>query len=144
MWSCRHSDVTPPQDRDDQTTASRVQLSLNDLRFHGPHGVYDDERARGNDFSVDVRMEGDLTAAIADDRLESSVDFDQVAAVVLNVHRKQPFVLIESLADAMARSVLEHFSLLTTVAVSVRKLTVRRLDSVQSVSAEVVRTRGDG
>ncbi len=120
---------------------SRVRLSLHDLRLRGPHGVYADERSAGNEFSVDLTLEGDFSDALARDCLQASVDFDVVAKLVEDVHRQQQFHLIESFADAISRRLMDQFSTLSRVSVKVSKLTLIRLESVQSASAEVVRER---
>jgi 7,8-dihydroneopterin aldolase/epimerase/oxygenase len=116
---------------------SRTRLLLNELRVSGLHGVYEEERVTGNEFSIDVELEGDFTKAIETDRIENSVDIDQVATLVRDINRQNQFHLIESFADAIGRGLLLRFPILSRVVVRVTKLTLARLEFVRSSTAEV-------
>ena len=112
-------------------------MLINELRVRGLHGVYPEEREDGNEFSIDVELEGDFSKAIATDQIEASVDIDQVATLVRDINRQQQFYLIESFADAIGRALLQRFPILSRVVVRVTKLTLVRLESVRSSTAEV-------
>ena len=99
--------------------------------------MYEEERESGNDFSIDVELEGDFTKAIETDRIEDSVDIDQVVALVRDVSRQNQFHLIESFADVIGRALLQRFPVLLRVVVRVTKLTLVRLEAVRSSTAEV-------
>lgn len=129
--------MTGSDDASSLSSGSRTRLLINDLRVSGLHGVYEEERINGNEFSIDVTLEGDLTKAIETDRVEDSVDIDQVATLVRDINRQNQFHLIESFADAIGRGVLLRFPILSRVTVRVTKLTLVRLEAVRSSSAEV-------
>jgi len=116
-------------------------LLINDFRIHGPHGVYDEERESGNEFSIDLELEGDFTKAIATDCIEHAVDIDQVATLVRDINRQNQFFLIESFADAIGRALMERFPDLSHVLVRVTKLTLVRLEAVRSSTAESILSR---
>lgn len=103
--------------------------------------MYEEERESGNDFSIDVELEGDFTKAIETDRIEDSVDIDQVVALVRDVSRQNQFHLIESFADVIGRALLQRFPVLLRVVVRVTKLTLVRLEAVRSSTAEVSNQR---
>jgi hypothetical protein len=48
-------------------------IMLTGLRVRGNHGVYDFERAEGQDFVVDVQLELDVTEAAGSDDLVDTV-----------------------------------------------------------------------
>ena len=96
--------------------------------MRGLHGVYQEEREEGNEFSIDVELEGDFSKAITTDAIEDSVDIEQVATLVRDINRQQQFHLIESFADAIGRSLLRRFPILSRVVVRVTKLTLVRLE----------------
>ena len=116
-------------------------MLINELRMRGLHGVYQEEREEGNEFSIDVELEGDFSKAITTDAIEDSVDIEQVATLVRDINRQQQFHLIESFADAIGRSLLRRFPILSRVVVRVTKLTLVRLESVRSSTAEVTLRR---
>ena len=129
--------VTGSEDVSSLSNNSRTRLLLNELRVSGLHGVYEEERVAGNEFSIDVELEGDFSKAIETDRIEDSVDIDQVATLVRDINRQNQFHLIESFADAIGRALLFRFPILSRVVVRVTKLTLVRLESVRSSTAEV-------
>jgi dihydroneopterin aldolase len=133
--------VTGSQDVDDVSGVSNVRISINDLRLRGFHGVYEEERAVGNEFSIDATLEGDFSRAIGEDALENAVDIDLVATCIRDVNRQNQFNLIESFADAIARDLLRRFPNVSRTIVKVTKLTLIRLESVSSSSAEVTLER---
>ena len=129
--------MTGSEDVSSSSSGSRTRLFINDLRVSGLHGVYEEERLSGNEFSVDVELDGDFTKAIETDRIEDSVDIDQVVALIRDVNRQNQFHLIESFADSIAHVLLEQYPILLRVVVRVTKLTLVRLESVRSSTAEV-------
>ena len=129
--------VTGSEDVSNLSNGSRTRLLINEIRVSGLHGVYEEERITGNEFSIDVELEGDFTKAIETDRVEDSVDIDQVAMLVHDINRQNQFHLIESFADAIGRELLRRFPILLRVVVRVTKLTLVRLESVRSSTAEV-------
>lgn len=129
--------MTGSEDVSSSTNGSRTRLLINDIRVSGRHGVYEEERVSENEFSIDVEIEGDFTKAIETDRIEHSVDIDQVATLVCDVNRQNTFHLIESFADVIGRTLLRRFPILSRVVVRVTKLTLVRLESVRSSTAEV-------
>jgi dihydroneopterin aldolase len=77
------------------------RIELRGLTVRGRHGVYDFERAAGQDFRVDVTLELDLAWAAASDDVADTVHYgeltDRLAAVVAG----EPVNLIETLADRL-------------------------------------------
>lgn len=80
-------------------TADRITLS--GLRVRGHHGVYDFERAAGQDFVVDVVLELDLGPAAAADSVTDTVHYGELADRLVEVVAGEPVDLIETLADRL-------------------------------------------
>ena len=98
-----------------------MRIELVGMELFGHHGVGAEERACGQRFVYDVELEvGDQGA---DDRLESAVDYRDVAAAVREVAGGQ-FRLLEALATAIADDLAERFPV-DRVKVRVRKPEVR-------------------
>lgn len=73
-------------------------VRLTGLRATGFHGVFAHEKREGQEFVVDVVLEGDLSVAGRSDRLEDTVNYAVVADLAHDHHR--PLLdLIEALAD---------------------------------------------
>jgi dihydroneopterin aldolase len=94
------------------------------MRFYGYHGALAEERAQGQEFVVDVVLDADLREAGRSDELTQTVDYRDVYARAREVMEGPPRNLLESLAESIARRVLE-LERVHGVTVSVRKLRVR-------------------
>lgn len=77
----------------------RDRIELTGLRSTGFHGVFEFERARGQEFVVDLVLEVDTRAAAASDALDDTVDYGSVASRVHDVVAGEPVDLIETLAQ---------------------------------------------
>lgn len=78
----------------------RIEISR--LRVFGHHGVFGEERQRGQDFVVDLTVECDLSAAAASDDIADTVDYDTLARRVAEEVAGTRFALIEALAAHLA------------------------------------------
>lgn len=97
------------------------RIVLHDMRFLGHHGVGEDERARAQEFAVDVELARDLGPAGRADDLARTVDYGAVFATCRDVVERTSFRLIEALAEALADAVLAGYPV-DDVIVRVRKL----------------------
>jgi dihydroneopterin aldolase len=117
------------------------RIELRDLRVLGVHGVLAEERERSQPFSLDLDVWLDTGPAGATDDLAATVDYGALAAQAHDVVAKESFALLEALADAVARSVLEHDDRVNAVAVTVRKLRPPVPFDLGSAGVRVVRRR---
>jgi dihydroneopterin aldolase len=99
-----------------------ITVEVTGLRLFGHHGVHAHEKEHGQDFVFDVEL--DVGERGASDRLEDAVDYRDVAAVVRVVSEERAYDLLEALATAVARELLDRF-LAERVRVRVTKPAVR-------------------
>jgi dihydroneopterin aldolase len=78
------------------------RITLTGLRARGRHGVYDFERAQGQEFVVDVVLEMDLSTAAGSDDVADTVHYGELASRLVAVVEGEPVNLIETLADRLA------------------------------------------
>jgi dihydroneopterin aldolase len=76
-------------------------ITLTGLRAKGHHGVYDIERAQGQDFVVDVVLELDLSRAAATDDVVRHHPLWRAGERLVAVISGEPVNLIETLADRL-------------------------------------------
>ncbi len=82
------------------------RVSLRGLKVWGYHGVFDHERADGQDFLVDVVLCFDTRAAAHSDDLTDTVNYAAVAQSVTSIVGGEPVNLIETLAARIAEACL--------------------------------------
>jgi 7,8-dihydroneopterin aldolase/epimerase/oxygenase len=100
---------------------ARDRISLSGLRAFGHHGVFDHERHYGQEFVVDATLWLDTRPAAAADDLSLTVDYAQVAAVLLAIVSGEPVALIETLADRLAAACLSASQAVREVEITVHK-----------------------
>jgi dihydroneopterin aldolase len=83
-----------------------VIVELHGLEVFGRHGVLPEEQRDGQTFLFDIELDVDEPAA---DRIEDAVDYRLVAERVQAVSDSRPFQLVETLAAAVAESLVESF-----------------------------------
>jgi dihydroneopterin aldolase len=83
-------------------------IVLTGLRVQANHGVFDFERAEGQEFVVDVTAWLDLSLASAGDDLTETVHYGELAEEVVAAVERDPVDLIETVAERVAATVLAH------------------------------------
>ncbi|MEY4938966.1 MAG: hypothetical protein RIQ93_701 [Verrucomicrobiota bacterium] len=96
-------------------------LILRELHFSARHGVLPAEAENEQPFSATVELELSLAPAGESDRLDLTVDYCAVQAVVRNVIGGAHRYLIETLAESIAAGLLEKFPQVRAVSVEVLK-----------------------
>jgi dihydroneopterin aldolase len=96
------------------------RVSLRGLKVWGHHGVFDHERADGQDFVIDVVLYFDTRPAARSDDLADTVNYAAVAQSVTTIVGGEPVNLIETLAGRIADACLDD-SRVETVEVNVHK-----------------------
>ncbi len=84
------------------------QIELRGLKFTAYHGYYDEERARGNQFEVDVILQVDFSEAARKDDLSGTVDYQDIYRIV-SLHMQQPSRLLEYVVDKILRDIEDSF-----------------------------------
>ena len=85
-----------------------ITVELAGLRVFGRHGVYEEERERGQDFVFDVELA--VGERGISDRLEDAVDYVEVARAVREVSDARTYALLEALASAVADELERRFA----------------------------------
>ena len=118
-------------------------ITLTGLRAKGFHGVFDFEKAQGQEFIVDVELEVDLRAAGASDDLADTVNYAAVAEVAMAVLTGPSLDLIETVASRIADGCLELVGV-QRVLVTVHKPGAPIPHAFADVSVTVERAGGPG
>ncbi|HEX7746075.1 MAG TPA: dihydroneopterin aldolase [Micromonosporaceae bacterium] len=116
------------------------RIVLTGLRAFGRHGVYDFERARGQNFAVDVTLELDLGPAARSDDVRDTVHYGELADRLVAIVAGEPVNLIETLADRIAAACLAD-ARVRAVTVTVHKPQAPIPHDFGDVSVTVTRTR---
>lgn len=97
-----------------------ITISLNNVRFRAYHGLYPEERQKGNDFVVNMQVSypprtGNITSL--DETIDYAALFD-----IINATMQKPVDLLETLLQDIAGTVHAKFPGVKEIIVSVEKL----------------------
>jgi dihydroneopterin aldolase len=117
-----------------------VTIELMGLAVFGHHGYLEEERRRGQRFLVDVWVDvrGEATES---DRIEDTLDYRRIAALVRDVFAGEERLLLEGLAGAIVDGILERFAAVERARVRVRKPDVVLDPPVEHAAVIVERAR---
>ena len=96
-------------------------IEIRALRCRGRQGTTADERAREQEYLVDVVVRTDLADAVRSDDLASALDISSLARVVRDAVAERPRALVERITFDVARGVLAHFPAVSEARVRVLK-----------------------
>jgi len=113
------------------------KITITDLEVFYCVGVTDEERAKPQRLLVTVDMALDFSSAATSDRIEKTINYQQVADEVLKYGEGRNWKLIERLASNMADFVLAEYRP-EAVLVEVKKFVVPQ---ARHVSVSVTKTR---
>lgn len=97
-----------------------LTVAVTGITCRGHHGVFPEERARGQRFVVDLVMTIAEASSTESDLLDDTVDYGLVSAAVARIVEGEPVELIERLAGKIAEMVLDD-ERVAGVTVTVRK-----------------------
>jgi dihydroneopterin aldolase len=119
-----------------------MRIELRGLVVFGRHGYLEEERRLGQRFLVDlwVDVRGEATDT---DRIEDTVDYRRLAALVRELFGGPERLLLEGLAGAIADGIVERHSAVEHVRVRVRKPDVVLDPPVEYAAVVVERDRSE-
>ena len=89
-------------------------IELTGMKFHSPIGCLESEKTEGNEMVVDFSCESDIAAAAVSDRLEDTLDYARIYALIAE-QMDTECNLLENAAGRIAAAIegefpqLEHF-----------------------------------
>ena len=99
----------------------RDEIRIENLEVYAYHGVYPKERKTGQTFLVNVTLYTDVRRAAAEDDLALSADYGEVCALVNRWMKENPCRLLETVAERLARELLQKYGSLSGVDLEIRK-----------------------
>jgi dihydroneopterin aldolase len=86
-----------------------ITLVLSRIAFEGRHGVSESERSSLRTFEVDLEIDSPLDKAQTSDNLDDTIDYREVAEMVVNLGTVETHHLIESLGQRLLDVLADRF-----------------------------------
>ncbi|MCY9517370.1 dihydroneopterin aldolase [Paenibacillus apiarius] len=97
------------------------RMQFHRMEFFGRHGVFQEERALGQLWYVDLDLQIDLRQAGVSDDLSDSVNYADIFYLVKSIVEGQSFQLVEALTERIAAALLEAYPKINEATVRVTK-----------------------
>ena len=95
-------------------------IDLEGMEFKAYHGCLEQEKVRGNLFTVDFRGDMDLSAAAASDNLNHTVNYGEIYDIVAD-EMSIPSELLENVAGRIVKAIEKRFPQFVSFSVRVSK-----------------------
>lgn len=112
------------------------KVALEGARFFAYHGYYPEEQKTGNEFLVDIETVMDVLENL-NDELSDTVNYERLFEIAAD-EMKAPRKLLETVAHRIIKAVVEEFSHLDSVKVSIRKLNLPVKGEVKNSLVELI------
>ena len=117
------------------------KIRIDDLKIYAYHGVFDEEKEKGQIFKVSCELLLDLYEAESGDNLDKTVSYDEVAHLIYDTVTKEKCDLIEAVAANVVNEILINFKKVNSVTVKVSKPDAPIQLDFKNVSVSVTKKR---
>ena len=121
-------------------TMAASKIYLDDMRFYAYHGVMEQERLVGGEYSVSLTVEADLSKAVRTDDVADTINYAALYEVVKS-EMAVPSKLLEHVAGRIGQRAMETFERITTLTIKVTKLNPPMGADSKGASVELKLTR---
>ena len=117
------------------------KIIIKGLEVFAHHGVYENEKTKGQKFVINAEFEVDtLTASLSDD-IEDTLDYAKVCEFIKDYMVVNQVNLLETLVNELSRKLLLTFKLIKSVSLEICKPDAPIPSKFDTVSLKVFRTR---
>lgn len=114
-------------------------IRIDNLEVYAYHGVYDEEKEKGQYFYVNAELYTNTRKAGMNDDLDASTNYGTVCDFIHDFMTKHTYGLIETVAEQLAQALLLEFKLVKSVLLEIRKPHAPIEKEFESVSVEIER-----
>jgi len=114
-------------------------VRIDNLEVYAYHGVYDEEKEKGQYFYVNAELYTNTRKAGMNDDLDTSTNYGTVCDFIHDFMTKHTYDLIETVAEQLAQALLLEFKLVKSVLLEIRKPHAPIEKEFESVSVEIER-----
>ena len=95
-------------------------IRIKSLKVKARHGVYEFERKKDGTFELDIEIYLPLEKSGQSDKLEHTIDYDNIVSMVINAFTEKNYNLVEAAAESVCEKLLYALKV-AKVIVRVRK-----------------------
>ena len=119
------------------------KIIIKDLKVFAYHGVNPEEKVDGQNFILDIICDVDLSVPCKTDNVDDTVSYAQIIKRIVPAFTAEKFDLIEKAAQTVCDTVLENFSRVESVEVTLKKPEAPMKWDFGFVAVNIRRSRND-
>lgn len=97
------------------------EIRIDGLEVFARHGVYPEEREKGQTFLVNAVLYTDIRRAGLEDNLENTTDYGDVCRFITDWMQDNTYRLLEAVVEKLSKAILLEYPLVTAVELEVKK-----------------------
>ena len=97
------------------------EIRIEGLEVYAYHGVYPEEREKGQTFYVNATLYTDTHKAGLEDKLELSTNYGDVCLFINQWMKEYTYQLLETVAEKLSKAILLKYNLISSVDLEIRK-----------------------
>ncbi|MBQ9609234.1 MAG: 2-amino-4-hydroxy-6-hydroxymethyldihydropteridine diphosphokinase [Lachnospiraceae bacterium] len=117
------------------------KIIIKDLEIFAYHGVYEDEKRKGQTFIITAELSLDIRDAGMTDDLNKTVNYAEVCELIKGVMLEEKYNLIEAAAENIANTILIKYDKIKTVRIIVGKPEAPINMSFDTVCVDITRRK---
>ena len=82
-------------------------IRIKSLKVKARHGVYEFERKKDGTFEIDIEIYLSLEKSGQSDKLEHTVDYDNIVSIATKAFAKKDYNLVEAAAESVCEKLLD-------------------------------------
>ena len=95
-------------------------IRIKNLKVKARHGVYEFERKKDGTFELDIEVYLPLEKSGQNDKLEDTIDYDNIVSIATKAFAKKDYNLVEAAAESVCEKLLDALNV-AKVILRVRK-----------------------
>ncbi len=120
----------------------KMYIVLDQVKFHAYHGVGEQERIVGNEFTIDLKVRTGFSRAFLTDEVEDTVSYADVYQV-LKEEMATPSRLLEHLCGRILRRLFKEFPAVSEITIRLTKRNPPMGADLCSAGVEITLQRGE-
>jgi len=116
------------------------KINIKNLGVFAHHGVFPEEKNKGQTFYVSAILYTDLRTAGITDNLTETINYGEICHVITDFIKNNTFDLIETVAERLARKLLVEYPSMKKMSLEIKKPSAPIGLSLETVSVEIERS----
>ena len=116
-------------------------ITIKNISIYAYHGLLPEERERGQEFLISVKIEANFAGISATDNIQETINYAYVVEEIQTIFTSNNFNLIETLAEKIANHLLDIYQQIEGIEITVEKPRPPLPSITQGVAVTVYRSR---